>query len=200
MWEKVSELADVLGDSIRPWDGLATNATTSPEPFLTFLSSKVHELLSQGGVIERDWPHATTGTSTGDLVSWVLGTASSPGHPEVLAARLVVDRWGAAAGSSCRLLDETLLGLCCWSAPVEEAAASSVDESELRVGGDRGHGGNEQSGGKRLHVGSEMSMICVWSRVVIRYSVTRLGEFWTFLGVKFAAKVAQKIANFWGYL
>jgi len=65
--EQASKLSGVLGHSVGPRDGLAADASASPEPLLAFASHKAHELLGKAEVVEGDWPHAAAGANSGNL-------------------------------------------------------------------------------------------------------------------------------------
>ncbi len=76
--EQVPKLVGVLANTVGPADGLSTDTAAGPEPFLSFAGTEVHELLSKSGVVEGDGSHAAGGANAGNLITTVLGSASSP--------------------------------------------------------------------------------------------------------------------------
>ena len=125
MGPKGSEVTGILGDTIRPGDGLATDATSSPEPPLSFTTNESHELLGKGDIVEGDWSHSTAGTHTGNLVTAELSGAAPPRDPEVSSAGLVVGSRGTAATATTSLEGPSRSGSSRPAAAAEEVSTTS---------------------------------------------------------------------------
>lgn len=68
MGENVSEFSGVLSVTVGPGDGLSTDATSGPEPPLSFAAEQAEELVGDGRVVERDGSHATASANSGSLI------------------------------------------------------------------------------------------------------------------------------------